>query len=162
MEHLSSLQYLQYEIPSSISARASTGAPAKSIGPLGFGTSRLAMKHRWRISNSKMSVSTTTTGCATLIKIQPMIRNGKLPCKYVKNVFFKNVFLTGSTEAVAPGVIYVSGADARHVVEGIRFENVTRYGQCVQEHAASVKIGKHATDIHFLCPGGNSNTTVKP
>jgi Glycosyl hydrolases family 28 len=106
-------------------------------------------------------------GARNLIKIQPMIRTGwgwygKRPGKYVKNVVFKNVFLTGSTARVAPGVIYVSGADARHVVEGIRFENVTRYGRCVREHAPSVKIGKHATDIQFLCPEGDGNTTAKP
>jgi Glycosyl hydrolases family 28 len=106
-------------------------------------------------------------GVRNLIKIQPMIRtesdwDRKLPGKYVKNVLFKNVFLTGSTAAVAPGAIYVSGADARHVVEGIRFENVTRYGRCVREHAPSVKIGKHATDIQFLCPEGDVNTTAKP
>jgi hypothetical protein len=106
-------------------------------------------------------------GVRNLIKIQPMIRtdgywHGKLPGKYVKNVLFKNVFLTGSTETVAPGAIYLSGADARHMVENVRFENVTRYGRCVRKHAASVKIGKHATDIRFLCPGGNSNTTAKP
>ena len=106
-------------------------------------------------------------GARNLIKIQPMIRtdgdwHGKLPGKYVKNVLFKNVFLTGSTERMAPGAIYVSGADARHVVEGIHFENVTRYGRCVRQHAASVKIGRYVTHIHFLCPGGDSNTTVEP
>ena len=66
------------------------------------------------------------------------------------------------TVAAAPGVIYVSGADARHVVEGIRFENVTRYGRCIREHAPYVKIGKHATDIQFLCAEGDGNTTAKP
>lgn len=80
----------------------------------------------------------------------------------MKNVLFKNVSLTGSTARKAPGAIYVSGANARHVVEGIRFENVTRYGTCVREHAPSVKIGKYATDIQFLCPEGDSNTTAKP
>jgi len=106
-------------------------------------------------------------GAHNLIKIQPMIRtesnwNGIRPGKYVKNVLFKNVSLTGSTAAKAPGVIYVSGADPKHVVDGIHFENVTRYGRCVQEHAPSVKIGKHATDIQFLCPAGDANTTAKP
>ncbi len=106
-------------------------------------------------------------GVRNLIKIQPMIRTGwgwkgKLPGKYVKNVVFKNVFLTGSTVAAAPGVIYVSGADARHVVEGIRFENVTRYGRCIREHAPYVKIGKHAIDIQFLCAEGDADTTAKP
>jgi hypothetical protein len=106
-------------------------------------------------------------GVRNLIKIQPMIRtdsrwNGKLPGKYVKNVLFKNVSLTGSTAAVAPGAIYVSGADESHVVEGVRFENVTRYGRCVRERAPSVKIGKYATDIQFLCPRGDGNTTAKP
>ena len=100
-------------------------------------------------------------GERNLIKIQPMIRigwgwNGKRPGKYVKNVVFKNVFLTGSTAARAPGAIYVSGADATHVVEGIRFENVTRYGRCVRKGAPAVKIGKHAADIQFLCPDGFS------
>ena len=106
-------------------------------------------------------------GERNLIKIQPMIRtgwgwNGKLPGKYVKSVLFKNVFLTGSTAAKAPGAIYVSGADARHVVEGIRFENVTRYGRCVRKGAPSVEIGKHATDIQFLCPESDGSTTGKP
>jgi hypothetical protein len=102
-----------------------------------------------------------------LIKIQPMIRtgwgwNGERPGKYVKNVVFKNVYLTGSTAGRAPGAIYVSGADATHVVEGIRFENVTRYGRCAQKSARSVKIGKYATDIQFLCSEGDSSTTAKP
>ena len=57
-------------------------------------------------------------GAHNLIKIQPMIRtesnwNGIRPGKYVKNVLFKNVSLTGSTAAKAPGVIYVSGADPK-------------------------------------------------
>jgi Glycosyl hydrolases family 28 len=106
-------------------------------------------------------------GARNLIKIQPMIRTGwgwrgKRPGKHVKNVVFKNVFLTGSTARVAPGVIYVSGADARHVVEGIRFENVVRYGRCVGERAPFVKIGKHATDIQFLCPESDGSATAKP
>ena len=89
-------------------------------------------------------------------------RDRKLPGKYVKNVLFKNVFLIGSNAAVAPGTIYLSGVDARHVVEGIRFENVTRYGWCVREHAPAVKIGKYATDIQFLCSEGDGSTTAKP
>ncbi len=106
-------------------------------------------------------------GAPNLIKIQPMIRrgwgwNGERPGKYVKSVLFKNVFLTGSTAAKAPGVIYVSGADASHVVEGIRFENVTRYGRCVGNHAPSVEVGKYAADIQFLCPESDGSTTGKP
>jgi len=102
-----------------------------------------------------------------IIKIQPMIRtgwgwNGKRPGKYVKNVLFKNVILTGSTPARAPGAIYVSGADSRHVVKDVRFENVTRYGRCVRKRAPSVKIGKHATHIQFICPEGDGGTTAKP
>jgi len=102
-----------------------------------------------------------------LIKIQPMIRtgwgwNGKLPGKYVKSVVFKNVSVTGSTPARAPGAIYVSGADARHVVEDIRFENVTRYGRCVRKGAPSVKIGKHATDIKFVCSESDARIPARP
>jgi hypothetical protein len=106
-------------------------------------------------------------GVRNLIKIQPMIRRdadskGKLPGKYVKNVLFKDVFLTGSAARAAPGAIYVSGADTRHVVEGIRFDNVTRYGRCVRKNASSVKIGNNATDIQFLCPNGDGNAPAKP
>ncbi len=102
-----------------------------------------------------------------IIKIQPMIRtgwgwNGKLPGKYVKSVLFKNVSVTGSNARGGHGAIYVSGADARHVVEDIRFENVTRYGRCVRKGAPSVKIGKHATDIQFTCSDGSGNTTGTP
>jgi hypothetical protein len=106
-------------------------------------------------------------GERNLIKIQPMIRtgwgwNGKRPGKYVKGVIFKNVILTGGTPARAPGTIYVSGADTRHVVKNVRFENVTRYGRCVRKGAPSVKIGKHATHIQFICSEGAGNTTGKP
>jgi glycosyl hydrolase family 28 len=106
-------------------------------------------------------------GARNLIKIRPMVRtgwhwNGKLPGKYVKNVVFKNVSLTGSTAAAAPGVIYVSGADNRHVVEGIHFENVTRYGRCVSEHSPSVKIGKYASGIEFRCLEGDGKTSATP
>ena len=88
--------------------------------------------------------------------------NGKLPGKYVKSVVFKNVSVTGSTPARAPGAIYVSGADARHVVEDIRFENVTRYARCVRKGAPSVKIGKHATDIKFVCSESDARIPARP
>jgi len=102
-----------------------------------------------------------------LIKIQPMIRTGwvwtgKQPGKNVKGVLFKNVILTGSTPSRAPGDIYVAGADTRHVVEDIRFENVTRYGRYVRKGASSVAIGEHATGIQFICSKGAGKPTAKP
>jgi hypothetical protein len=96
-------------------------------------------------------------GARNLIKIRPMIRTGwgwagKRPGKYVRNVTFKDVFLAGGSAEAAPGTIYVSGADAEHAVDGIDFENVTRYGKPATQDAPSVQVGGFATHIRFAAP----------
>jgi hypothetical protein len=106
-------------------------------------------------------------GARNLVKIRPMIRTGwgwegKHPGKHVRNVRFRNVSLTGASAEAAPGVIYVSGADAGHVVDKVVFENVVRYGIAVSRDAASVRVGDFATHVVFQAANGPLNPPGGP
>jgi hypothetical protein len=101
-------------------------------------------------------------GVQNLIKILPMIRKGwgwggNRPGKYVRNVRFKDILLTGSSAETAPGIIFASGVDAEHAVDGISFENVVRYGKPASERDPSVHIGPFATHVTLTANGGASN-----
>ena len=106
-------------------------------------------------------------GAPNLIKIRPMVRTGwgwegHRPGRHVRNVRFRDIALTGSTAEAAPGAVYVSGADAEHPVDGISFENVTRYGALVRDGSPSVLIGGYATNVSFTGPGGAAAKGDKP
>lgn len=106
-------------------------------------------------------------GAPNLIKIRPMVRSGwgwvgKQPGKHVRNVRFKDVFLAGGSPTSAPGVIYVSGADAAHVVDDVVFENLVRHGELVTANSPSVLVGDFATRVQFLASSRDGKAGAVP
>jgi hypothetical protein len=71
------------------------------------------------------------------------------PGCYVKDCYFKNNHLAGKAGG-RPGMIFAVGADAKHYVENLMFENVSRFGQPILADSPDVQIGPHAGNIKFL------------
>ncbi len=118
-------------------------------------------------------------GRNVLVKILPMICGGwslpdadkagdfidtkyQEPGRHVKNCRFKNIVLSGKAGG-RPGMIYVSGVDAGHTVEGVTFENVVRLGEPAYADSPEVSIGPYATKIEFLpAPAVRARTVQAP
>ena len=71
------------------------------------------------------------------------------PGRCVKDCYFKNIRLDGKAGG-RPGVIFVSGVDAKHYVEGVTFEDFYRFGKPVRADSPDVQIGPHASKVKFL------------
>ena len=59
--------------------------------------------------------------------------------------------MTGREENFRGG-IHVTGYDADHDVEGLAFENVTRFGKAVAADSPDVAIGPFTRNIRFVGP----------
>jgi hypothetical protein len=97
-----------------------------------------------------------------LVRILPDLRtgwgwNGTEQGKYVKNCVFRNIAVkgTGSATSGLPD-FYILGVAADHYVDSISFENVTRYGTCVQRTSPGVTIGNFTSHITFGCAQSGS------
>jgi hypothetical protein len=90
-------------------------------------------------------------GQAELIRLKPVVNQymrKKVP-GFIYNVRFKNVELTGSPGAYR---IQMAGADAKHDVRGVFFENVSILGKWLTKGSSPVSIGGHVEGVHFLNP----------
>jgi hypothetical protein len=64
----------------------------------------------------------------------------------IRDVCFRNLAFVG--EPCRP-TIRLWGKDAAHTVEGVRFENVTLFGQPLTAAYPGLTVGEHATAIAF-------------
>jgi hypothetical protein len=64
----------------------------------------------------------------------------------VRNVVFRDIKLTGQP---GPALIEIGGCDPKHTVEGVTFQNVTRYGQPLTSNSTNVVIQHHTRNIVF-------------
>ena len=64
---------------------------------------------------------------------------------------FRNIAVTGREENFR-GEIHVAGSDGDHDVEGLAFENVTRFGKAVAAVSPDVAIGPFTRNIRFVGP----------
>ncbi len=62
----------------------------------------------------------------------------------VRNVVFKDIALRG---VAGNALIQVKGSDGNHTVEGVTFENVTRYGKRLTSDSPQMTIGPYTKDI---------------
>jgi hypothetical protein len=86
-----------------------------------------------------------------LIRLRPTINQymkNKVPGK-ISNIHFKNIALTGE-EKEGKHSILVIGADAEHLVTDVTFENITWFGQKLDEKSPQVKIEKFTNNINFI------------
>lgn len=86
-----------------------------------------------------------------LIRLRPTINQymkTKVPGK-ISNIHFKNIALTGK-EKEGKHSIWVIGADAEHLVTDVTFENITWFGQKLDEKSPQVKIKEFTNKINFI------------
>jgi len=86
-----------------------------------------------------------------LIRLKPVINQymkTKVP-GHIRNMEFKNISITGE-----PGedrnLIWLGGADPDHLVSDITFENITWFGEVIDENSPAVNIESHTADIRFI------------
>lgn len=84
-----------------------------------------------------------------LIRLKPVANRymHKQVPGFVRNVRFRNVTVDG-----APGeyLVQIEGADARHNVQGVTFENVMINGRPLAEGQSRLQIGEHVEDMRFI------------
>ena len=86
-----------------------------------------------------------------LIRLRPTINQymkNKVPGK-ISNIHVKNMALTGE-EKEGKHSIWVIGADAEHLVTDVTFENITWFGQKLDEKSTQVKIEEFTNKINFI------------
>jgi hypothetical protein len=65
---------------------------------------------------------------------------------YVSNIHFRNVVLTGSP---GPYRIQISGADERHDVRNVSFENVEIAGVKLADGSKRLEVGPHVSGLRI-------------
>lgn len=87
-------------------------------------------------------------GQRELIRLRPVVNQymRKKAPGLIRNVRFENVTVEGR-----PGeyLVQIEGADARHDVRGVTFENVSILGSKLTEESAPVRVGKHTSNVRW-------------
>lgn len=86
-----------------------------------------------------------------LIRLKPTVNQymkNEVPGK-IKNVYFKNITLTGA-EKEGRYPIWIEGADTEHMVSNVTFENITWFKQLLNENSPQVKIEENTKNIRFI------------
>jgi len=97
-------------------------------------------------------------GQKILLEVRPQVtRWAKLQTPgMVRNCLFKDIVFTGDSKGVV-GAIVVSGPDAVHSVENVRFENIMRYGMPIIKDSPEVHVTGHTSGIVFVgAPSGTA------
>ena len=87
-------------------------------------------------------------GQDSLARLQPVVNQymrTKVP-GYVSNIHFRNVVLTGSP---GPYRIQISGADERHDVRNVSFENVEIAGVKLADGSKRLEVGPHVSGLRI-------------
>ena len=95
-------------------------------------------------------------GQSELIRLKPVVNQymrNKVP-GYIRNVAFRNLNVSGQ-----PGQyrVQVSGADEKHDVQGVSFQNVQILGSNLVETSECLEVGEHVQDLQFKA-GHHSNS----
>ena len=91
-------------------------------------------------------------GQGELIRVKPVVNQymrNKVP-GYVSNVNFRNLSVSGKP---GPYRVQISGADEKHDVRGVTFENVQILGSKLGESAEQLEVGQHVRDLQFKAEG---------
>jgi hypothetical protein len=91
-------------------------------------------------------------GQGELIRVKPVVNQymrNKVP-GYVSNVNFRNLSVSGKP---GPYRVQISGADEKHDVRGVTFENVQILGSKLGEGAEQLEVGQHVRDLQFKAEG---------
>jgi len=91
-------------------------------------------------------------GQGELIRLKPVVNQymrNKVP-GYVSNVSFRNLNVSGKP---GPYRVQISGADEKHDVRGVTFEDVQILGSNLGEGAEQLEVGQHARDLQFKGAG---------
>jgi hypothetical protein len=65
---------------------------------------------------------------------------------FIRNVNIKNIMLEGQS---GDYLVQIEGADAKHEVNGVTFENISIAGSKLQEGSDRLIIGKYTENIAF-------------
>jgi hypothetical protein len=85
------------------------------------------------------------------IEVRPQVTVwSKPPEGSIENVIFKNIGITG-TFSNGAGDIIVAGAGLEHFVRNVKFEDVSRNGECISANSSSVSVTENTSDISFNC-----------
>jgi len=83
------------------------------------------------------------------IEVRPQITAwSKPPEGSIGNVVFRNIEITGTFKN-GYGDIIVAGAGREHFVDNVKFENVTRKGECTSSNSKDVIVGGFTSKIKF-------------
>jgi len=86
-------------------------------------------------------------GQRALVELQPWpATNGP-----IKNVYFKDIFVTGNFTG-RYGTVIVSGPDAQNTVQDVTFENFVRHGQLTLRGSPEVTVSGFTSNIVFMGP----------
>jgi len=65
---------------------------------------------------------------------------------YVSNVHFRKLSLSGKP---GPYLVQISGADEKHDVRDVSFQNVEILGSTLGNGSEHLELGQHVTDVQF-------------
>jgi hypothetical protein len=94
-----------------------------------------------------------------LIRLKPTINQymkTKTPGS-INRVTFRNISLTGEAKEGWYHVV-AEGADTGHSVSNVTFENITWFGNLLNEESPQVRIGNFTDQIRFIRPKGEKNS----
>lgn len=89
-----------------------------------------------------------------LIRLRPTINQymkTQVPGK-ISNIHYKNIALTGE-EKEGKYPIWIRGADAKHMVTDVTFENITWFKHLLNENSPQVRIEENTRNIRFIVLG---------
>ena len=106
--------------------------------------------HRLRFEDIRIQADEYDT---VLMLAKPMacgVGGRKYTCAgFLSDCVFKDIRVTGNGSRFR-GEVCAVGADARHAVENLTFENVTRFGKTVTAEAPDVTVGAHTHNVRFI------------
>ena len=91
-------------------------------------------------------------GQSELIRLKPVVNQymrNKVP-GYVSNVRFRKLSVSGKP---GPYRVQVSGADEKHDVRDILFQNVSILGSILESSSGCLELAEHVTDVRFDSQG---------
>lgn len=87
-------------------------------------------------------------GQREFIRLRPVVNQymrNKVP-GFIRDIRFKNITIEGRPGAY---LVQIEGADEKHNVRDVLFENVSINGQKLTGESERVQIGQHTDDLHF-------------
>ena len=95
-------------------------------------------------------------GQSELIRLKPVVNqymHNKVP-GYIRNVAFRGLNVSGKP---GPYRVQLNGADQKHDVQGVSFQDVQILGSDLGETSERLELGEHVQDLQFKA-GDRSNS----